>query len=145
MDNLNNLNKEAAPTMSEEVKQRFSQRGAMMRLLSKIRNYDKSSQINQFTIGENKLWLDKATRASLLVRIEAERLAGKTSTTFWSNSNEYSMPLDEAKSIINAVEIYASECYDNTQRHLRAAKSLATVEEIKSYDYKSGYPNKLSF
>ena len=69
----------------------------------------------------------------------------KDTTIFWSNGNEYALPLDEAKSIINSVEVYASECYDNTQRHLKNAKGLTTIEEMESYDYKIGYPEKLKF
>lgn len=124
---------------------KYKQMEAKKKLFSGIREYDKSSDVNEFSIGENRLWLDKTTRASLLVRIEAEREAGKESTIFWSNGNEYALPLDEAKSIINSVEVYASECYDNTQRHLKRAKELTTVEEMESYEYKTGYPEKLKF
>lgn len=44
-----------------------------------------------------------------------------------------------------AIEIYASGCYDNTQRHLAEVDKLETKEEIESYDYRSGYPNILEF
>ena len=38
------------------------------------------------------------------------------------------------------LEAYASECYDNTQKHLANVKTLLTVDEVINYDYKSGYP-----
>jgi hypothetical protein len=47
--------------------------------------------------------------------------------------------------MLYAIELYASACYDNTQRHLAAIKELQTIEEIESYDYKAGYPEKLRF
>jgi hypothetical protein len=43
------------------------------------------------------------------------------------------------------VEDYASMCYDNTHRHLVAVEALETIDEVLSYDYKSGYPDKLHF
>lgn len=153
IDDIKAMLKRQAPKDDEFAKIReqfmqsdkYKQMEAKKKLFSGIREYDKSSDVNEFSIGESKLWLDKTTRASLLVRIEAERQAGKDSTIFWSNGNEYTLPLDEAKSIINSVEVYASECYDNTQRHLKNAKGLTTIEEMESYDYKIGYPKKLKF
>jgi hypothetical protein len=47
--------------------------------------------------------------------------------------------------MLYALEVYASACYDNTQRHLAAVDSLSTIEEIQSYDYTTGYPDKLKF
>lgn len=140
-------NSEGIKKIREKVMQSdvYKQMEAKKNLFSNIRNYDKSSEVNEFKIGEEKLWLDKTTRASLLVRIEAERLSGKENTTFWSNGKEYVLPLDEAKSIINSLEVYASECFDNTQRHLQNAKNLTIIEDMELYDYKSGYPAKLRF
>jgi hypothetical protein len=47
--------------------------------------------------------------------------------------------------MLNAIELYASACYDNTQSHIAAIKDLKTVEEIDAYDYRVGYPEKLHF
>ena len=45
--------------------------------------------------------------------------------------------------MLDGIELYASACYDNTQRHLTNIGALSTVEEILAYDYTLGYPEKL--
>jgi hypothetical protein len=50
-----------------------------------------------------------------------------------------------AMQMLLAIEIYASECYDNTQRHMAAVDVLESKEEIDAYDYRVGYPEKLEF
>jgi ATP-dependent protease ClpP protease subunit len=44
-----------------------------------------------------------------------------------------------------AVLDYARATWDVTEVHLAEADKLETVDEILSYDYTSGYPEKLSF
>ena len=43
------------------------------------------------------------------------------------------------------IEKYASECYDNTQMHIANVKAIEDMEELKNYDYRTGYPEKLRF
>jgi hypothetical protein len=47
--------------------------------------------------------------------------------------------------MLYAIEIYASECYDNTQLHLANVETLSTLDSILEYDYTTGYPEKLRF
>lgn len=47
--------------------------------------------------------------------------------------------------MLYAIEVYASKCYDNTQKHLANVEKLETLEEIIEYDYHTGYPEKLNF
>ena len=46
-----------------------------------IERYDSSSDVNCFKIQGQQVWLDKATRAGLMLRLQAEQEIGKTSTT----------------------------------------------------------------
>jgi hypothetical protein len=57
----------------------------------------------------------------------------------------YELPLAMAFQMLYALEVYASACYDNTQRHLAAVNALQTIDELESYDYRAGYPEKLEF
>jgi hypothetical protein len=50
-----------------------------------------------------------------------------------------------ATKMLNAIELYASTCYDNTQQHIANVKNITTIDELKQYDYTSGYPEKLRF
>ena len=47
--------------------------------------------------------------------------------------------------MLYAIELYASACYDNTQRHLAALDMLEDEDSVKTYDYTTGYPEKLEF
>lgn len=114
-------------------------------LRSSIIGYDSSDEVNQFSINGISMWLDKATRAGLKLRFEAEMAMGKTETTLWFEDKQFPLPLSMAIQLLYAIEVYASACYDNTQRHLAEVEKLSTLEEVRKYDYKVGYPEKLNF
>ena len=113
--------------------------------LRDIKHYDSSSSVNEFYISDMPLWLDKATRAGLKLRFDAEIAMGKTDTILWYNSYQFPLSLESAIQMLYALEVYASACYDNTQAHLAVVEKLTTIEEVKNYDYTTGYPEKLRF
>ena len=114
-------------------------------LRREIEWYDSSDNVNMFYIGETKVWLDKATRAGLMLRFNSEVALQKENTTLWYNNTEFTLPITTAIQMLYALENYASECYDNTQRHLANVENLTTLEELNNYDITVGYPNKLTF
>lgn len=130
-----------APQPSE----RYLLKKARSSKMQDIQAYDSSNEVNAFFIHGQEVWLDKATRAGLSLRFQAEQALGKETTTLWYGSTMYELPLYVAMQMLLAIEVYASECYDNTQRHLAEVEKLTTIEEIESYDYKVGYPEKLEF
>ena len=132
-----------------EVPQEISDKTAFVRARHRLRNniqkYDSSSEVNCFYIGETPIWLDKATRSGLMLRFESELKLGDKHTTLWYNGIQYPLELAVALNMLYMIEKYASQCYDNTQYHLAEIAKLTTIEELQSYDYKSGYPEKLRF
>ena len=112
---------------------------------AEITAYDSSSAVNEFTIQGMSVWLDKATRAGLMLRFQAEQATGAENTTLWYGGVQFPLPLVNAVAMLYAIECYASACYDNTQKHLASVDALATIEEVEAYDYKQGYPEKLKF
>lgn len=110
-----------------------------------ILHYDSSDEVNTFYMQGERMWLDKATRAGLMLRLQAEQTMGKTSTTLWYGNNQFELPIVNAFQMLYALELYASQCYDNTQRHLAAVNALESKEDIEAYDYRTGYPEKLEF
>lgn len=110
-----------------------------------INHYDSSNDVNIFYIQGLPVWLDKATRAGLKLRFEAELALNYENTTLWYNNQKFELPLNNAIAMLYALEVYASQCYDNTQYHLANVEKLETLEEINEYDYTSGYPEKLEF
>ena len=107
--------------------------------------YDSSPDVNEFTLQGVPMWLDKATRSGLKLRLEAEQSAGKEETTLWYGTTAVTLPIANAISMLNALEIYASECYDRTQQHLANVAGLESVETVLGYEFESGYPEKLNF
>lgn len=113
--------------------------------VDEILAYDSSSAVNEFSIGGVPMWLDKATRAGLLLRFEAEAKVGRTETTLWYDGQSYTLPLEQAQQILIALELYASACYDRTQAHIAEVQKLESKEAVESYDFTTGYPSKLLF
>lgn len=107
--------------------------------------YDSSEEVNLFYVNDIPIWLDKATRSGLMLRLQAESAMGITETSLWYNSIEFKLSVSAAIQILYALEVYASKCYDNTQYHIANIAKIETIEDLKSYDYKEGYPEKLSF
>ena len=77
--------------------------------------------------------------------ISIEKEAGKTDTVLWYDATKYVIPVSDALAMLNKIEMYALNCYNVTQSHIAAVRSLQTIEEIENYDYTVGYPVKLSF
>lgn len=110
-----------------------------------ITDYDQSTNVNEFYMLGFPVWLDKATRAGLKLRFEAELESGRTETSLWYGNMQFPLQLEDAMKMLFAIELYASACYDNTQRHLAEIEKLETIDELAAYDYTVGYPEKLNF
>ena len=113
--------------------------------ISDVIEYDSSEEVNIFYVNNIPIWLDKATRSGLMLRLQAESAVGITETSLWYNSIEFKLSVSAAIQILYELEVYASKCYDNTQYHIANIAKIETLEDLKSYDYKEGYPDKLSF
>lgn len=114
-------------------------------IIREIGYYDSSLAVNSFYIGDVEMWLDKATRAGLKLRFEAEIAMGRETTTLWYGSYQYPLMLSQAIQMLYAIEIYASMCYDNTQAHIAKVNMFNSIDEVKKYNYMTGYPEKLRF
>lgn len=110
-----------------------------------LERYDQSEDVNVFEVNGMSMWLDKATRAGLMLRFNAEMGSGKAETSLWYNGIEFPLTLENAIQMLYAIEVYASQCYDNTQKHFAAINALETKEDIEAYDFRTGYPEKLRF
>jgi hypothetical protein len=70
---------------------------------------------------------------------------GHKTTTLWYGSYQYPLMLSQAIQMLYAIEIYASMCYDNTQAHIAKVNMFDSIDEVKAYNYMTGYPEKLRF
>lgn len=129
------------PEISESEKLYIAKDNKVLEILE----YDKSSNVNIFKVNSLPVWLDKETRAGLMLRLQAEEMIGKETTTLWYEGISFTLTLIQAKQMLYAIENYASMCYDRTQEHLVAVKSLGTIKEVEDYDFTTGYPETLDF
>lgn len=113
--------------------------------IREVERYDQSSNVNEFAFRTVPMWLDKATRDGLHLRLLAEQAAGKESTTLWFGTQSFEIPISSAFQLLYAIEVYASACYDMTAAHKAAIEALTSVEDVEAYDYTEGYPSKLNF
>lgn len=131
-----------------EVKS-FSESNVLSALKDKvigyITKYDNGDNVNAFFVSGQKVWLDKDTRAGLMLRFNAEKSSGKIETTLWLGTQSITLGIDKTIQMLYAIEVYASACFDNTAKHKANVMALDSIEEVMSYDYTTGYPEKLSF
>ena len=114
-------------------------------VIARISAYDKSEAVNQFTYNGVPMWLDKETRNGLIARLNAEKSVGKKQTTLWLGEQSFNITITNALQFLNALEVYASECYDKTAEHKAAVSALEDIEDIEAYDYTDGYPTHPEF
>ena len=117
----------------------------ILNVISKINEYDKSSQVNCVTINGMHTWFDKATRVGLRNSTNVLKKLGNETTSLWVNNKEITIKCDQLTDMLDKLEIYALNCFDITSKHKRNVYQLNTIEEIENYDYTSGYPEKLTF
>lgn len=118
---------------------------AKSEMREEIKRYDESDEVNMFYIQGSPVWLDKATRTGLKLRFEAELAMGQTDTTLWYGNQQFPLTLENAIQMLYAIEIYASACYDNTQKHLSEIDAIDSIELVDAYDFTTGYPEKINF
>ena len=129
--------KEPMPTESEKLEQ------AKVEKIAEITAYDTSDNVNGFVLNGAVVWLDKATRVGLMNSTTIAKAAGKQTTTLWLGGLKLVVDCDKAIQLLSALEMYALECFNVTASHKQAVSELTTIEEVESYDYKSGYPKML--
>lgn len=117
----------------------------ILNVISKINEYDKSSQVNGVTINGMYTWFDKATRVGLRNSTNVLKKLGNETTSLWVNNKEITIKCDQLIDMLDKLEVYALNCFDITSKHKRNVYQLSTIEEIENYDYTSGYPEKLTF
>lgn len=112
-------------------------------MLADITAYDSSTAVNSFLLNGMHVWLDKATRVGLMNSTTIAKSMGQETTTLWLGSYQLEVDCDKAIQLLSALEMYALECFNVTAAHKKAVSSIESIEDILTYDYKSGYPDKL--
>ena len=112
-------------------------------ILAYIEKYDASSSVNSFLLNGMEVWLDKETRVGLMNSTTIAKSMGQEKTTLWLGSYQLEVECDKAIHLLSALEMYALECFNVTAAHKKEVSELDNIDGVLTYDYKSGYPNKL--
>ena len=112
--------------------------------IAEIAAYSDSDAVNCLAFHGMKTWLTPVERANYDTSLTAAELLGETGIMFLVDGNELELPVEQARRVLAMVQRYADACYLVTERHKKAVRALQTVEEVKAYDYTTGYPEKLA-
>lgn len=110
-----------------------------------IDQYDKSVDVNAFTVNGVVEWLSPDIRSNYKNSIEAAELLGEENITFVVAGIIATIPLQDARVMLAKIQRYADKCTIVTEKHKANIEGLSTVQEIEDYDYKIGYPEKEEF
>lgn len=114
--------------------------------IEELAKYDASPSVNEFFCNDKGMWFDKVTRTAISYSMECEKKADRETTDLYDNDGDkYTLPIETALTLFGQVELYAKDCYNQTQTHLNNLKVLETVDELLAYDIHVGYPEKLHF
>lgn len=104
--------------------------------------YDASPAVNSFSIGgKQQPWIAPDERANFLNTIQGERRLGGTTVNFQG----ITLPLDMAENILDRINRYARQCWEQTEAHADAINAKRKIETVDAYDFTVGYPEKLAF
>lgn len=112
--------------------------------IAQIAAYSDSDAVNSLSFNGLKTWLTPDVRANYLVSLDAAELLGETDITFVVEGVQASLPIKQVRLLLAKIQRYADACYIVTEGHKRAVRALQTVEDVESYDYTKGYPEKLA-
>ncbi len=116
---------------------------AKAQVISDITAYDSSAAVNSFALNGASVWLDKATRVGLMNSTTIAKGMGSETTTLWLGEVKLEVDCDKAIQLLSALEMYALDCFNITAAHKKAVNEMESIEEVLSYDYKTGYPSRL--
>ena len=116
------------------------------RKLRELERYDESEEVNDCIIlyqgQELHYWASKDERNDLKNAVRDCVAMGRTEyrLDLRDKSLSITLPCELLLQMMAALEVYAIDCYNKTTDHAFAINALTTLEEVKAYDFKVGYP-----
>ena len=116
---------------------------AISKKIEEIDAYDTSSAVNSFYINGIRTWAEKDERMGFQQNIADKVALGFKEITWWFDGMPITLPCEKAEKLRLQLENYAFDCFNVTAAHKKAVSELTSIEEVESYDYKTGYPEML--
>lgn len=118
---------------------------AINQKIKEIEQYDISDEVNGFNLMGMTLWIPRETRVSLQNSTQILLKNGIQTTTLWEGAMRFDIPCQLLLHLLDALEIYALQCFNRTSEHKANVMQLTSIEDVENYDYTVGYPEKLTF
>lgn len=119
---------------------------AKREMLDNIDRYDNSTEVNGFTINDTIItWFSVQERLNYKESINAAKILGKETVNFFVDDVMLSVNCDAAIGMLAQIQNYADECFIVTKQHKIAVETMDNIEDIDSFSYEAGYPEKLNF
>lgn len=119
--------------------------------IQELHAYDESEEVNSCIIvyqgNEISYWANKTERDALKGALNDCIAMGRMEYRLDLRDLGISLSVECEKLLLMmaTLEVYAVDCYNKTTDHEFAIKALATKEEVDGYDFRTGYPEKLTF
>ena len=119
---------------------------AKIEMIQRINEYDRSSNVNGFTVNnEIEGWFTADERSNYRSSIESSELLGINTISFYIDNYLMEVTTQDAKYMLAQIQLYADQCFMVTKQHKLDVEALETIEAVDAYDYTNGYPQKLNF
>ena len=112
--------------------------------LKELEEFDKSDNVNSFIINDKKAWINREERTSINYSTSVIKESGQEITDLWLDQDCYVINCDVILQLLSQLEIYAKRCYSVTSQHKANILKIDNLEDLNSYDYTVGYPEKLN-
>lgn len=104
-----------------------------------------SNHIKHFYLNDIQLWFDSNKRASLINAISIKKKYKESTTCLWYGGLNVNIDIDRALDYLYQLEMYSSDCFNVMSKHLVTIAKTDSLEDLMSYNIRSGYPEALRF
>ena len=113
--------------------------------IAEITDYDTSSAVNSFILNGVPRWLNLDKRQSIAYSAKILKEKGHDSITIWFDTDKVVLPIDDAISLLDTLEVYAKTTNNVTHEHMLTVDLLSDIEEVHNFDVTAGYPRKVDY
>lgn len=118
---------------------------AKQQKIAEIEAYDTSSAVNSFILNGVPRWLNLDKRQSIAYSAKILKEKGHDSITIWFDTDKVVLPIDDAISLLDTLEVYAKTTNNVTHEHMLTVDGLSDIEEVHNFDVTAGYPRKVDY
>lgn len=118
---------------------------AKVEKIAEISAYDTSSAVNSFILNGVPRWLNLDKRQSIAYSAKILKEKGHDSITIWFDTDKVVLPIDDAISLLDTLEVYAKTTNNVTHEHMLTVDLLSDIEEVRNFDVTAGYPRKVDY